>query len=362
MNNKHLIILLVLALSLAAFLIGFLVSQRSLVKQPADIGGAGILEKFNDIPDKNIKSIPREDFFSLSKNAVLSPTISKEKTAVIYHDLKNGQVFENNPKNLVEKIISDKPLPDLMETIWSPNKKEVVSVFSTNKGKNFRYYNYQTNKVVDLGTSIESLIFSPDGSRVAYFQPSGLRGAIYVSTPDGSSSKKIIETRLSNLELYWPSEEYISFKASVNDGDVVYLLSLTGNLTKLVNETEKINTLLWSPDGKTLLYSTKTKGFPSLFVKKISTSSSKDLKISTSAHKCVWSINNKNLFCAVNQSGQEGDDIYKINTVDGSKELVISYVKKVFAKQLLLTGAEDFLIIVEETNDKLYALKITPKN
>ena len=254
MNNKYLIVLLVLYLSLAAFLSGYLISQKDFTKQPANIGG-GFLEKFDESRPDDLGN-SSGDLFTLSKRTVLSPTLSKEKDSVLYYDKNSGQVFEAGPGGLNEKIISNKLLPNLIATFWSPNKKEVVSVFGTKKGKNFRYYNYQTNKVVDLGKTIRSLAFSPDGSHIAYLRSLGLDGAIYVSAPDGSSPRKIIETRLSDIELSWPSEEYISFKASVDGRDSVYLLSLTGNLTKFIDEPGKAD-VLWSSGGTKLLYSTR---------------------------------------------------------------------------------------------------------
>jgi len=356
MNNKFPIILLVLSLSLAAFLAGYLISQKDFTKQSANLGEGSILEKFDSNQQQGTKDVSSKDLTSLSRGSVLSPTISKEKDSVIYYDMRDGRVFEARPIDLSEKIISDKPLPNLISTVWSPNKKEVVSVFDTNNGNVFRYYNYQTNKSTDLGRTIRSLAFSPDGSHIAYLRSLGLDGAIYVSAPDGSSPRKIIETRLSDIELSWPSEEYISFKASVDGRNSVYLLSLTGNLTKFVDEPGKVD-VLWSSGGIKLLYSTRESGNPMLFVKDALSSSTKALDISTPAYKCAWGINSDYVFCAIGRSGQGGENIYKIN-MDGTKELLASPVKNISAKQLMLTGTEDFLIIVNEIDGKLYALKI----
>ena len=354
MNNKYLVTLLVLSLSLAAFLAGYLISQKDFSKQSANIGG-GFLEKFDaSRPDDLGNS--SGDLLALSKRAVLSPTLSKEKSSVLYYDKSSGQVFEAGPGGLNEKLVSNKLLPNLIATLWSPNKKEVVSVFDTNNGNVFRYYNYQTNKVVDLGRTVRSLVFSPDGSHIAYLRSLGLDGAIYVSAPDGSSPRKIIDTRLSDIELSWPSAEYISFKASVDGRDSVYLLSLTGNLTKFVDEPGKVD-VLWSSGGTKLLYSTIGSDSPMLFVKDVLSSSARALGISTPAYKCAWGINSDYIFCAVGRSSQGGEDIYKIN-MDGTKELLSSPVKNISAKQLMLTGTENFLIVVNETDGKLYALKL----
>lgn len=354
-NNKFLLILIVLSLSLAAFLAGYLLSRNDFTKQTANIVDGGFLEQFNSDQQEAAEDTSPKDLVSLSKGAVLSPTLSKEKNSIIYYATRDGRVFEANPRDMNEKIVSDKPLPNLIDTIWSPNKKEVVSIFDTNNGESFRYYNYQTNKVVDLGTVVKSLAFSPDGSHLAYHKTLGLDGAIYVSAPDGSSPRKIIETRLSDIELSWPSEEHISFKASVDGRDTVYLLSLTGNLTKFIDEPGKVD-ILWSSGGAKLLYSTRESGSPMLFVKDTLSSSTKPLNISTPAYKCAWSINSDYIFCTVGRSSQGGEDIYRIG-MDGTKELLSSPVKNISAKQLMLTGTEDYLIVINETDGKIYSLK-----
>ena len=369
MNNKFLITLIVLSLSLAAFLAGYLISRNDFTKQSANLGEGSILDRFDgsrsDSPENS-----SEELFALSKRAVLSLTLSKEKDSVLYYDKGTGKVYEANPQNLNEKTVSDKPLSNLIDTIWSPNKKEVVSIFYDKNGKRFKYYNYQTQKTVDLGTTVKSLAFSPDGSHVAYFKSLGADSAIYVSAPDGSSPRKIIDTRLSGLDIYWPSPEYISLKTTTDGRDSVYLLSLTGNLTKFVDEPGKVE-VLWSAGGAKLLYSTRESnpqtqgaeqssydgGNPMLFVKDTLSSSAKALDISTQAYKCSWGINSEYIFCAIGRSGQGGEDIYRIG-LSGSRELVATPGKSTNTSQMILTGIEDYVIIVNSTDGKIYAIKI----
>lgn len=355
MNNKSLLILIILSLSLAAFLVGYLVSQNDFSKQPANLGEGSILEKFDENQPSNQVGAPGE-LIVLSKRAVLSPTLSKEKDSVLYYDKNNGQVFEASPRDLNEKVISNKFLPNLIQTIWSPNKKEVVSVFYDNNGRRFKYYNYQTQRAIDLGTAIKSLAFSPDGSHISYFKALGADGAIYVSAPDGSSTRKIIDTRLSDLEIYWPSPEYISFKTAADGKDSIYLLSMTGNLTRLLDMDGQTD-ILWSPDGTRLLYSSKGSDGFVLSTKEIKSSEDKDLRVASSANKCAWGVSGTYVICSIPRSDNKGGDIYKID-LSGNKELIASPQKDINTGQLILTGIEDYIMIVNNTDGKLYALKI----
>ena len=360
MNNKFLIILTVLSLSLAAFLAGYLISQNDFTKRPvspagrsANIGG-DFLDKFDSSQPESDSSLSGK-IFVLSQRAVLSPTLSKEKNSVLYYDKSNGQVFQANPENLSEVVVSSKLLPNLVQTIWSPNKKEVVSIFYDKNGKRFKYYNYQTQKTVDLGTAVKSLAFSPDGSHIAYFKSLGADGAIYTSAPDGSSPRKIIDTRLSGLDIYWPLEEYISFKASVDGRDSVYLLLMTGNLTKILDMDDQAD-ILWSPDGTRLLYSSRESDRVVLRVKEIASSKDTDLNTSSSANKCAWGVSGNYIICSVPRSDNTGEDIYKI-PLSGNKELIASPQKAVNTSQIILTGIEDYIMLVNSTDGKIYALK-----
>jgi len=354
MNNKSLLILIILSLSVAAFLAGYLISQNGFTKQSANLSEGSILEKFdgNQLSGQVSTS---GILTALSKRAVLSPTLSKEKNSVIYYDKSNGQAFEANPRDLSEKVISEKILPNLVRTIWSPNKKEVVSVFYDNNGKRFKYFNYQTQKAVDLGTAIKSLAFSPDGLHVAYLKSLGADGAIYVSAPDGSSPRKIIDTRLSDLEIYWPSPEYISFKTTADGKDSVYLLSMTGDLTRFLDTAGQTN-LLWSSDGTRLLYSSKEDNSLVLSMKDVKSSEVTDLEVASPADKCAWGVGNAYIMCSVPKSGSGGEDIYKIDFL-GNKELIASPSKNISASQLILTGIEDYIMIVNGTDGKIYTIK-----
>lgn len=350
MNNKFLILLVILSLSLTAFLAGFFISRSDFSRQPANIGEDSILNKFSgdQIPKE---SFPK-DLVSLSKGSVISATLSKEKDSVIYYN-QDGMVFQANPKDLKEKVISITPLSNLVETIWSPNKKEVVSVFYTSGGKHFKYFNYQTRKVVDFGPLIKSAAFSSDGSRLAYFKSQGQDGTIYVSAPDGDAPKKIFDTRLSELNLYWPSSEMLAFKTKIGGRDTVFSLSITGSIAKIIDEEGQVE-LLWSPDGQSVIYSVKNTEGVELYFKDLPTLKNTSLEVSTTASRCAWGITKAYLICSVARG--TGEDIYKIS-LDGTKELLISPKKNIVVKQLMLTALEEFIIMISDLDGKAYALK-----
>ena len=82
MNQKFLIILMVISLSLAAFLGGYLISQNDFQKKPSNLNGS-ILEKFNAktpiaaSQDDHLKSLT-----IISRSKAVSPVSSKDNDGV----------------------------------------------------------------------------------------------------------------------------------------------------------------------------------------------------------------------------------------------------------------------------------------
>src|SRR3989344_1440649 len=170
MNKKLLITLTVVSISLTAFLSGYLISQKDFHREPGSISTGSILNKFSD----NDSVSGSQAGFSgtlkpLSQRSALSPVISKEKDSVLYYEKDTGKVFEVTLNDLREKSVSDVPLANMVKTVWSPSKKEVISLFYYPKENHYKYFSYKTRASIDLGTDIKSLAFSPDGSQLAYF-------------------------------------------------------------------------------------------------------------------------------------------------------------------------------------------------
>ena len=80
------------------------------------------------------------------------------------------------------------------------------------------------------------------------------------------------------------------------------------------------------------------------------------LLVSTPASKCAWSISGKSIVCAVARSSSLGDEFYDIK-LEGTKELILSPNSKIDTAEIFLSGAEDYLIILNGLDDHLYVLK-----
>ena len=356
MNRGFIVTLVTVSLSFTAFLGGDLISQKDFHRSPNSISTGSILDKFNDSDSDSGPQTESSDTLKLlSSRNVLSPVMSVEKNSILYYEKGTGKVFELDFKDLVEKSISDAPLANLTKTIWSPSRKDVVSVFSYPEGNRHKYFNYKTKGSVEFEANIKSLVFSPDGSQVAYFGNQENFWGIFLSTPDGSSSKLLLPSRLESNEVYWPSNESLAFKTDNSYGSDLYSLSKTGEIRKILETKNKLE-VKWSKNGSQFLFSQKEGTETNLFYKNLGSESETSLGVSTSASKCDWSIDNKTVVCGVPKPQASGDEVYEIN-LDGTKKLLSSPTTKIDTAELFLSGLDDYVVILNSLDNKLYVLK-----
>jgi len=357
MNQKILLTLTVVSLSFTAFLGGYLISQKDFHRNSDSMSTGNILDKFSD-DNHNTNPQTGESIGNirlLSPRNVISPTLSKEKDSIVYYEKNTGKVFEITLKGLQERLVSDVPLVNLIKTIWSPSRKEVVSFFYYPSGGHYKYFNYKTRTSIDLGTDIKSLSFSPDGSQIAYFGTENDSRGIFISQPDGSSSKKILPSRLENAEVYWPSNEFLSFKTYTANGSELYSLSKNGEVKKILETGDSLE-IKWSKDDSVVLFSKKTESGVSLFYKNIFSDLETPLNVSTRASKCDWSIDGETVVCGVPKLSAPGDDIYEIS-LDGTQKLLSSPTTRINTAELFISGLDDYVVILNSLDDKLYVLK-----
>jgi hypothetical protein len=304
---------------------------------------------------------------SLSSARVVSPTINARDNSVIYYEKNTGRVIEVNINSKKEFVASNTSLINFVKTIWSPNGEEVISLFTSKGGAEYRYYNYLTKKVASLG-NLDSVAFSPDGTYLVYFKKDLDAGYIAVSQPDGSNPKKILQTKLASLNLYWPAPDKIYFTTQ-NYSDqtwILFSLSLDGNLDKILDSKNELD-ISWSRDGGYLLYSyLNNKGTQSLFILDADRQKESALTLNTLASKCAWTLDAKTIICGVPTapsndplvSSAIGDDIYEYALKDGSKKhLAGADFQDLRVQEMFLSPLEDFILFVNGFDGKLYGLK-----
>jgi hypothetical protein len=356
MNQKITITLTAISLSLVAFLSGYLISQKDFHKSPSSNSSGNILDKFSD---NDVNTSPHvgssETLRLLSPRSVVSPVLSKEKDSVLYYEKGTGKVFEVNLKDLNERSVSDVPLANFVKTVWAPSRKEVISLFYYPGGGHYKYFSYKTRASVDLGTYTETPAFSPDGSQIAYFGGRDSSRGVFISQPDGSSFKKILPSRLENTEMYWPSDNLLSFKTTDAGKSELYTISEAGDIKKLLESRDGLE-VKWSKDGSRVLFSQKAESGIGLFYKDVDSESEIPLNVATEASKCDWGVDNKTLVCGVPKFSAPGDEIYEIG-LDGTKKLISSPTSTINVGNIFLSGLEDYIVILNDLDNRLYVLR-----
>ena len=339
-----------------------------------------ILDKFSETQQSTVNSQQSTRItepFLVADRKVLSFTNSLASGKILYVEKGTGKVFETTLENRTEELASSLIPVNLLSVIWSPNKKEIIASFSSAPGLKFKYYNLETGRMSDLDPDIRSLAFSPDGNYIAYHSVSPVEeipftesetepeeesqssnpkepNKILVSQPDGSYSKKVLNTRLDELTLGWPTKEKIAFKT--REG-ALFLLTEQNQLDKIIELNRTESGELWSKNGKKLLISQfdQTTLMSKLIVKDIESREEISLDFAAKASQCAWSIDNIHIFCVTPET-----ELYKINISENSRELLalLNYP----ARNPLLSPAEDYFLFISSADEKLYSIKIDRGN
>ena len=336
-----------------------------------------ILDKFDgqiansDTPNtENGPSMP----FLIASTRVTSLSSSRDKNGVLYYEKGTGKLFEFNFDEKTEKIISDAILPNFISSVWSPTRKEVIQSFYSQSGQDYRHHSFSTSKTTQLNPNIHSLAFSSDGNAIVYYyleegimdtnqselpedaqagSSTEQAGKIVIAQTDGQYPKKILDTRIKDLEIAWPAKNQIVLKTT-DFG--IYILTEEGKLTKFMEPVDLLQEK-WSQSGKKMLFSALTdeRTEPILWIKDLETREEKSLNIQGSADKCVWSIDDINIICALTKSPSV-DELHQINTTSGVKSLLAE--PEMSIKEVLLSGIENYLLFVGASDEKLYGVRL----
>ncbi len=364
MKKSGFLLFLIISLSLAAFFAGYIMVRRGTDTTTNSKTGS-ILAKFNgdgqpvteDLAqtDDEIKPVP------LTERRVISPVNSSVKGEIMYFEKNTGRLFKLNLETKSEQPVLDKMLLNFVSALWSPSKKELIGTFISGSKTIFKYYNIDTQKEIPFDSGVDSVAFSRDGSLVAfhYSDPTASQshtGKIVMSNPDGEYPKTVLNTRLKGITLNWPTKDNIAFTTTAA-GSEIFLLSESGKLSKALDLKSGLESK-WSPSGNNLLYSYNAQDteeqISTLTVKDMSTGEEKIL-VTGFASKCAWSIDDLNVYCATPKSPSV-DEIYRINTSDGTSKLVAEPFTQV--KELFLSPAENDLYYINASDDRLYSIKI----
>ena len=320
-------------------------------------------------PDREIS----KEWKPISENRVISAHFSDDDSILFYDFSGNLWQFKNGDSKpmLTDQIAIESPA----ETIWSISGKNIVKAGLNQSDVSHVFSDFNKKIFTNLRANIKSVIFSPDGGKIAYYLSSGNTNALHLSNPDGKSQKSLIGTlRLRDINLLWPKNNIISLTSKpsgLTTGSLWILNTANLNLTKLINGLFGLSAL-WSPDGNNFIYSyTDQNGQnPKLAIYKKGILKNIN-NISTLIDKCAWAKDSISIYCAIPESWPDSatlpddyyknaflttDDLWKINTETGEKNLILQGLGDVLS--LDVNSNSDNLILISKNSRFLYQLNV----
>lgn len=309
----------------------------------------------------------------ISESLVIAAHFSDDE--ILFYDFsgllwqfKNG---DSRP-TLIDQMATQNPA----EIIWGASGKNIVKSGLNQSDVSYIFSDFGKKIFTNLRANIKSVVFSPDGGKIAYYLSDGLNtNSLYTSSPDGKNQKSLIGTlKLRDLNLLWPKNNIISLTSKpsgLTTGNLWVLNTATLGLTRLIDGLFGLEAL-WSPDGNNFIYSytDQTGQSPKLAIYK--NGSFKNINnISTLVDKCAWLKDSINIYCAVPRVWPDSailpddyykntfltiDDLWKINAVTGEKNLVFQGLGDI--SNLAVSENENNIFFISKENQFLYKLII----
>ena len=168
---------------------------------------------------------------------------------VIFYEKSDSIVYEASFDGSGKKELAR--IPGASEIVFNPVKQSLIAAINqSGKTKKF-YFDLGNSQKTEVNPNAENFVFSPDGTKLAYFSRGlGLdEKNISLSNPDGSDFKVLLKTRIKDLAIIWPEENLIVFYSKSQENPLVFSVSPeTGKIQKLA--PEKLASFLESSNKK----------------------------------------------------------------------------------------------------------------
>ncbi len=307
-------------------------------------------------------------FSTLETNKSKNPTLANNGEDLIYYDEETSFFYTLTPEG-EKKVFSDRPFKNVENVTWAPNNQKAVIEYPD--GSNI-VYDFRQKTSITLPKHWKDFTFSNDSKKIAFksmkLDPENRSIAIVDSNGTGYQEIEKIGNKDEDVHITWaPNNKYVALYRESIDGDRAEVFPIgfhNENFRKFRVEGRDLK-FKWSPSGNKLLYSvynSRSNFNPSLWVVNTSpellATGRNSLELQTWADKCVFA-SETTAYCAVPRSLETGtgfrpdladqtpDNIYKIDIINGTKELA--------AEPLFPTTIDK--LIISQDNQSLYWLE-----
>lgn len=318
--------------------------------------------------------------FQISKEAVLGPVISKDKSHLVYYAKDTGNVKQADLDGRNITTISSANIAGLARIEWSPDKDKVFCSRIKGGTQDLYIYSYSEKQVFPLNANMRNIAFSKNGQKIAYSYANISSGEsnISIAGADGKNYSAILNTRLNNPEIQWIDSLRIAVweHPSYSKTSAILIADTASLQLERILSGKNGLSANFSPDGNKALFSYADSTGKNLNLGIYDLKNKKEIKseIATLAEKCVWSQNNKEAYCAIGQSfpitempdkyqasmASSRDYFIKINSETGKYTEVLPKIASlnIDAKKLFLSPTEERLYFVDKGDGKLYGLQL----
>ncbi len=325
-------------------------------------------------------------------SATLVQTLHPTTTLARYVLQENGHVLEVVLDNagVVARAISNTTIPSTARGTWTEKGNGIVLQYLEGSTVKSVYLGFpiaasgtttksQTVRIQFLPNNITDLGVSPDGTQVTYLLKTSSGSDGFIAKVDGSASKKLFSTPLSQMLISWPAPKMLllqtksamgtpgaAFSVSTASGAVVPLVYAAG-LTAIANQ-----------DFTQVVYQTIGNAISS-YVHDIKTNKDRPLSFNPIPEKCVLSSKTPSLmYCAAPLGGVLPSYLEEWHQgVASSPDALFSFDIKTGKSSIIAApGGEDggvnsdvaslavspddhYLIFVKKGDRSLWALRLT---
>ncbi|HVZ11122.1 MAG TPA: hypothetical protein VG941_01750 [Candidatus Paceibacterota bacterium] len=353
---KQILAFSILTASLLSFLAGYILIQSGLKSNGGNSQQGSILDRFQNIAGATGQTIIPQGLFQLAEKETISPVSDIASESVLYYQADTGIATKADILTRQNTNISTAILPQLSRVIWSPDRRQVITVFTTATATEFKYYSYATGRAFSMGTNILDAVFSPDSTSVAAVRKVNDETIITTGAPGDQYVRTILKTRLERFSIAWPNPDTLALTVPNSDGtNDFYLLATNGDLTKVLEGQTALN-VVWIPDGSGFMYSIEKDGYPVLARYNLASKNRIDLPLSVAADFCAPTLNGSAAFCLVDTKGETA--VTRLDLTTGALQTISSNVI-ISGERVFLSHLQDFLIIINKSDHSLYAIRVS---
>ncbi len=245
-------------------------------------------------------------------------------------------VWSNNDRQVLIKVLNHQyPYQGTLSPVSDPNASENAEIWWL--------YDFTSQKASKIREGISNAIFSPNSEKISY---AIANEGIYISSPNGQASQKIVETN-NGFPVDWSQDGQKILIQSEDNGSPA-LLVIDANSKKQLNNIDQAENGRFSPNGKMIFYdSSQDFEQTKLAVYNLETQTSQDIKLETISEKIAWFDDNY-LIAAVSE---KNENFYKVK-INGNvdSKLIYSTGRSIDAKNQIVSPDKKYLYFLSGGN------------